>query len=124
MAAAAAEAAAEAERTTTPATVAEPRDAEAAPRSRAARAIPAAPVGEPPITVDAEEPTVRVPLRPVVLAIGFAAVVALALARWPQPAPPPAPQVVVVPVPVEVVDPWEEVLDDAVDAWVDDVTGS
>ena len=96
--------------------------------AEAESATPAQAVAEPPVAVGTEEPRVRaprrVPLRPLVLAAAFAAVVAVAVARWPHPAPPPPPQVVVVPVPVQVVDPWEEVIDDAVDAWLDDVAGS
>jgi len=69
-------------------------------------------------------PRGRGPLRPVLVGVALVAVVVVAVARWPHPAPPPPAQVVVVPVPVEVVDPWEEAIDDAVDAWFDDIARS
>jgi hypothetical protein len=69
-------------------------------------------------------PRRRLPLRPVLVGVALVAVVAAAIARWPHPAPPPPARVVVVPVPVGVVDPWEEAIDDAVDAWFDDIAGS
>jgi hypothetical protein len=63
------------------------------------------------------------PWRAVAAVLG---VVAVAVARWPRPVPaqPPVTRVVVVTVPVPAPDPWEEVLDDAVDAWLDDIAGT
>lgn len=66
----------------------------------------------------------RVSLRPLVPVLAAVAVVAVAVARWPHQVPQPAPRVVVVPVPVEVVDPWGEAIDDAVDAWLNDISGT
>ncbi|HEV2889172.1 MAG TPA: hypothetical protein VGX28_02250 [Frankiaceae bacterium] len=68
----------------------------------------------------------RRPWRAVVFGLAAVAVVAVAAARWPAPGPAaPVTRVVVVPVPVQVPapDPWEEAIDDAVDAWVDDTLG-
>ena len=94
----------------------------------------AAPPAEPELAVepplpesdrgDVATPRRRVSLRPLVPVLAAVVVVAVAVARWPHPAPPPPARVVVVPVPVQVVDPWEEAIDDAVDAWLDDVVGS
>ncbi|HWL35327.1 MAG TPA: hypothetical protein VNQ77_03970 [Frankiaceae bacterium] len=73
---------------------------------------------------DVATPRRRVSLRPLVPVLAAVVVVAVVVARWPHPAPPPPTRVVVVPVPVQVVDPWEEAIDDAVDAWLDDVASS
>lgn len=69
-------------------------------------------------------PRRRVSLRPLVPVLAAVVIVAVVVARWPHPAPPPPTRVVVVPVPVQVIDPWEEAIDDAVDAWLDDVASS
>ena len=116
-----------------PAALAYLRRRRAERRLAAQAAAEAAPPVEPepapePEQVDEEvvpAPRRRLPLRPVLVGVALVAVVAVAVARWPHPAPPPPPpQVVVVQVPVEVVDPWEEAIDDAVDAWLDDIAGS
>ena len=73
---------------------------------------------------DVATPRRCVSLRPLVPVLAAVVVVAVVVARWPHPAPPPPTRVVVVPVPVQVVDPWEEAIDDAVDAWLDDVASS
>jgi hypothetical protein len=67
-----------------------------------------------------------VPWRAVAAALAVLGVVAVAVARWPRPVPaqPPVTRVVVVTVPVPAPDPWEEVLDDAVDSWLDDIAGT
>jgi hypothetical protein len=70
----------------------------------------------------APRPRRLIPFRALLIGAPLAAVVAVAVARWPHPAPAPPVQVVVVP--VEVVDPWEEAIDDAVDAWLDDIRGT
>jgi hypothetical protein len=97
-----------------------PTAAEAAPMAEPEKAPEPDPVDE----QDATMPRRRLPLRPLLLGVALAAVVAVAVARWPHPAPAPPTQVVVVPVPVEMADPWEEAIDDAVDAWLDDISGS
>lgn len=67
-----------------------------------------------------------VPWRAGAAALALLGVVAVAVVRWPRQAParPPVTRVVVVTVPVPAPDPWGEVLDDAVDAWLDDVAGT
>jgi hypothetical protein len=116
-----------------PAALAYLRRRRAERRTAAQAAAEAVPPAEPepapePERVDEEvvapAPRRRLPLRPVLVGVALAAVVAAAIARWPHPAPPPPARVVVVPVPVEVVDPWEEAIDDAVDAWLDDIAAS
>jgi hypothetical protein len=85
------------------------------------RVEPAEPV-EPAVSDDgARRSTWRFPIRAAAVVASVAAVAAVAAIRWPHPQPAPPPQVVIVQVPFEVIDPWEEAIDDALDAWVDDL---
>ena len=98
-------------------------EAEAAPPMKSEIAVePPVPESDPDDVTTSQR---RVSLRPLVSVLAaVVVVVAVVVARWPHQAPPPPTRVVVVPVPVQVVDPWEEAINDAVDAWLDDVASS
>lgn len=103
-------------------------------RTTRVRKVRAQPVEETPRAADDTAPAEedappartrrRLPWGPVVAGLAAVAVVTVAVVRWPRPDPvPPVTRIVVVPLPLQAPDPWEEEIDDAVDAWVADNLG-